>query len=137
MKNLKSYENFEQFSFLGESMDSKLQGEMVNTLDLASKAAKESQKADPNLVAAIYECITDARAFPHLSMLAGGSGSYVVGMLAMLLGAPAAATASMVLAAAGIVMIFIEGLGKEIGFQGSVTEEIENLQKCLKSKRGN
>jgi len=156
VKNLKKYENFEQFSFLGESMNSKLQGEMVNAFDLASKAAKESKKADPKMVAAIYECIKDKKAYPHLSMLASGdSGSYVVGTLAMLLnyGAP---LNTMVSAAERIATFFllikrsIVGGGTEINspvdldappikpgffdFEISVTEEIKKLQKCLKSK---
>lgn len=147
MKNLTNFNNFGKHSFLRESAEQNLKitpdaEKKLGELEQMAEYARNAEDADPNVVAAIRECIglgvgPDQTNYSHLSIVILSGGGYIVGMIAMLMAAPAASFAGACLAFASMVVIFFEGISHNPGqgiTKGSVVQEMERLRDCLKKK---
>jgi hypothetical protein len=150
MKNLTNFNNFGKHSFLRESAEQNLkitpdaEKKLTELEQMAEYARNAEEDADPKIVAAIRECIglgvgPGQSNYSHLSTVIVSGGGYIVGMLAMLMAAPAAAFVGSCLAFASMVVIFLEGIshtgdGKGLT-KGSVVQEVTRLRDCLRAKK--
>jgi hypothetical protein len=105
---------------------------------MAQKAIQmaKSNGGDENMMEHIKNCITSG-SYTHLMVLTTGAGASVLGALSVLFASGVGTIPALLLSAAGVIVVTIEGLmtTKDSGVQGSVSSEIEKLYNCLKSKK--
>lgn len=101
--------------------------------DLLDQVKSGEATPDPSLKQGIVDCIKKGR-YPHLSVVTVGAGTEILGALALLFASGVGTLPAMLMVFTGAAILSIEGLltGKDSG-AGSVTDEIKQLQSCLKS----
>jgi hypothetical protein len=101
--------------------------------DAISKA--KSGQGSKSIAAEITNCIT-SNGYTHLAILTTGAGATALGALAALFVSGAGTIPALIIAAAGAIMVTIEGFLTSSGSgSASVTSELTDLHSCLKSKK--
>ena len=97
-------------------------------VDDAEEMIASGQKPDSSVTNKVLSCVKQ-EGFTHLAILTSGAGAYALGLISAVL---VYSGAALVLAAAGAILIILEG----IGIQGQgVTDEVNRLVKCYNSKK--
>ena len=97
-------------------------------VDDAEEMMASGQKPDSSVTNKVLSCVKQ-EGFTHLAILTSGAGAYALGLISAVL---VYSGAALVLAAAGAILIILEG----IGIQGQgVTDEVNRLVKCYNSKK--
>ena len=92
----------------------------------AKKQMASGQEADPDIKQSIIDCINKQK-LTNLSVLTAGSGAYLLGLLALMLGSGVGAP--LALMASGAALILADGLGYVSN--ETLMDEINSLLKCM------
>jgi|688.fasta_scaffold666359_1 hypothetical protein len=98
-------------------------------------AKAKSGQGNSSIAGEITNCIT-SNGYTHLAILTTGAGATALGALAALFASGAGTIPALIIAAAGAIMVTIEGFLTSSGSgSASVTSELTDLHSCLKSKK--
>lgn len=101
--------------------------------DAISKA--KSGQGSTSVASEITNCIK-SNGYTHLAILTTGAGATALGALAALFVSGAGTIPALIIAAAGAIMVTIEGFLTSSGSgSASVTSELTDLHTCLKNKK--
>jgi len=98
-------------------------------------AQAKSGKSNPSVAKEIVNCIK-SNGYTHLMVLTTGVGATALGALAALFASGVGTVPALIIAAAGAIMVTIEGFLTSSGSgSSSVTSELSDLHTCLKNKK--
>ena len=98
-------------------------------------AKAKSGQGSKSIAAEITNCIT-SNGYTHLAILTTGAGATALGALAALFASGVGTMPALIVAAAGAIMVTIEGFLTSSGSgSASVTSELSDLHTCLKNKK--
>jgi len=98
-------------------------------------AKAKSGQGNPSVAKEIVNCIK-SNGYTHLMILTTGAGATALGALAALFVSGVGTVPALILAAAGAIMVGIEGFLTSSGSgSASVTSELTDLHTCLKNKK--
>jgi phage tail sheath gpL-like len=98
-------------------------------------AKSKSGQGSKSIAAEITNCIT-SNGYTHLAILTTGAGATALGALAALFASGVGTVPALIVAAAGAIMVTIEGFLTSSGIgSASVTSELTDLHNCLKNKK--
>jgi phage tail sheath gpL-like len=109
--------------------------ESPSAMAAAALAKAKSGQGSKSIAAEITNCIT-SNGYTHLAILTTGAGATALGALAALFASGVGTMPALIIAAAGAIMVTIEGFLTSSGSgSASVTSELTDLHTCLKNKK--